>query len=51
MDTIIVAVIVAFAGLFIARRIWQAVAKSRAEKAACASCGCGEAAGKDPLAL
>ena len=51
MDTIIVAVIVAIAALFIARRIWQAVAKSRAAKAGCATCGCGDTAGKDPLAL
>ena len=51
MDTIIVVLIVACAGLFIARRVWNTVAKSRAAKAGCTSCGCGDAAGKDPLAL
>jgi len=51
METIIVAAIVACAGLFIARRVWQTVAKARAAKAACASCGCGEATEREPLSL
>jgi len=49
MDTIVVALIVAAAVLFIGRRVWRAVQSSRAAKAGCATCGCDDA--KDPLAL
>lgn len=51
MDSVIVAVIVAFAALFIARRVWHTLARSRASKAACNSCGCGETSAKEPLTL
>lgn len=51
MDTVVVAIIVAFAALFIVRRVWKTVEKSRAAKAGCTSCGCGERSGKEPLAL
>ncbi|MEO7521021.1 MAG: FeoB-associated Cys-rich membrane protein [Gemmatimonas sp.] len=51
MQTIIVVLIVACAGLFIARRVWSTVAKTRAAKSACASCGCGESEEREPLSL
>jgi len=51
MDMVIVAVIVACAVGFIARRVWKTAMKSRAAKAGCTSCGCGETAEKDPLSV
>jgi hypothetical protein len=52
METVIVAMIVAGAVGFIARRMWKTVVKSRAEKAGCGSgCGCGETVERDPLSV
>jgi hypothetical protein len=51
MDLVIVALIVAGAVGFILRRVWKTVIKSRAAKAGCNSCGCGETAERDPLSV
>jgi len=51
METMIVALVVAGAVGFIARRMWKTVMKSRAEKAGCTSCGCGDNGAKEPLSL
>ena len=51
METVIVALIVLFAAAFLGRRVWRTVLKSRAEKAACNSCGCGDSAERDPLSV
>ena len=42
METFVIVLIVGGAGVFIARRAWRAVQSSRAAKAGCASCGCGD---------
>jgi hypothetical protein len=51
MDLVIVALIVAGAVGFIARRMWKTVMKSRSAKAGCTSCGCGETVERDPLSV
>ena len=48
-DTVVVAIIVATAAAFIVRRVVRAIQSSRASKAGCTSCGCGES--KDPMSV